>query len=160
MGDVPAMTQASHNPPIQIRTPRSDDYPRLAELAGQLGYRSTKDDIARRIADLDATSAYAIFLAEQHTQAAEIVGWICIVIHRTLESDPFAEITGFIVDERHRSEKVGEQLLARAENWAQEQGINAVRLRSNVTRNRAHAFYLRHGYEHHKTQKAFRKILK
>jgi GNAT superfamily N-acetyltransferase len=153
------MTEARDNPKIQIRTPRPEDYSRLAELAGQLGYPSTSDDIARRIADLDASSAYAVFLAEQPTQPTEIAGWVCIVIHRTLESEPFAEITGFIVDERHRSKKVGEKLLARAEQWAREQGINAVRLRSNVMRDRAHAFYLRHGYEHHKTQKAFRKIL-
>jgi len=31
--------------------------------------------------------------------------------------------------------------------------------RSNVVRDRAHAFYLRNGYEHYKTQKAFRKAL-
>ena len=154
------MTEARQNPPMEIRTPRPDDYPRLAELAGQLGYPSTKDDIARRIADLDANSTYAIFLAEHQTKPAEIAGWVCIVTRGTLESDLFAEITGFIVDGRYRSQKVGEQLLARAENWAQEQGIDAVRLRSNVTRDRAHAFYLRHGYEHHKTQKAFRKIFK
>jgi len=29
-----------------------------------------------------------------------------------------------------------------------------------VIRDRAHAFYLREGYEHYKTQKAFRKPLK
>jgi hypothetical protein len=32
-------------------------------------------------------------------------------------------------------------------------------VRSNVLRERAHNFYLRAGYEHYKTQKAFRKPL-
>jgi hypothetical protein len=32
-------------------------------------------------------------------------------------------------------------------------------VRSNVLRRRAHGFYLRNGYEHYKTQKAFRKTL-
>jgi hypothetical protein len=32
-------------------------------------------------------------------------------------------------------------------------------VRSNVIRERAHAFYERHGYIHFKTQKAFRKPL-
>ncbi len=156
------MTETQNHPEIQIRKPRLADYARLAELAGQLGYPSTPDDIARRIADLDATSTYSIFVAESQSQAqpAEIAGWICIVTHRTLESDPFAEITGFIVDDRYRSQKVGEKLLGRAEDWAKQQGTSAIRLRSNVIRDRAHAFYLRHGYEHHKTQKAFRKFLK
>jgi len=34
-----------------------------------------------------------------------------------------------------------------------------VSVRSNVLRERAHTFYVRHGYEHYKTQKAFRKPL-
>jgi hypothetical protein len=32
-------------------------------------------------------------------------------------------------------------------------------LRCNVIRDRAHSFYLRQGYDHYKTQKAFRKSL-
>jgi hypothetical protein len=32
-------------------------------------------------------------------------------------------------------------------------------VRSNVIRDRAHKFYERQGYEHYKTQKAFRKPL-
>jgi len=35
----------------------------------------------------------------------------------------------------------------------------AIGLRSNVIRERARAFYERHGYQHFKTQKAFRKDL-
>jgi GNAT superfamily N-acetyltransferase len=50
-------------------------------------------------------------------------------------------------------------LLARAERWAREKGCRAIGLRSNVIRDRAHAFYERHGYKHVKTQKSFRKDL-
>ena len=75
----------------------------------------------------------------------------------TIESDPHAEITGFVVGSDFRSQRIGEQLLARAEAWARERNVKSVRLRSNVIRDRAHAFYLREGYEHYKSQKAFRK---
>jgi GNAT superfamily N-acetyltransferase len=50
-------------------------------------------------------------------------------------------------------------LLDRAEMWAREKGFSATSLRSNVIRERAHAFYERQGYEHTKTQKSFRKKL-
>jgi GNAT superfamily N-acetyltransferase len=50
-------------------------------------------------------------------------------------------------------------LLSRAEEWARENGCRAIGLRSNAIRDRAHAFYERHGYAHVKTQKAFRKQL-
>ena len=53
----------------------------------------------------------------------------------------------------------GAELLVAAERWAVKNGCKSMSVRSNVIRDRAHAFYLRNGYEHYKTQKAFRKSL-
>jgi len=100
---------------------------------------------------------HAVFVAE--TQVGEIAGWIAVFISRGLEVNPRGEISGLIVDERFRSQAVGKHLLARAEKWVREQGCDVVGLRSNVIRDRAHAFYLREGYQHSKTQKTFRKNL-
>jgi GNAT superfamily N-acetyltransferase len=63
------------------------------------------------------------------------------------------------VDEKRRSAGTGRKLLQVAERWAAERGCKSVSVRSNVIRERAHEFYLRNGYEHFKTQKAFRKPL-
>jgi GNAT superfamily N-acetyltransferase len=54
---------------------------------------------------------------------------------------------------------VGARLLASAEEWARKRGCKSMSVRSNVIRERAHKFYERNGYEHYKTQKAFRKKL-
>jgi GNAT superfamily N-acetyltransferase len=89
----------------------------------------------------------------------EIAGWIAVFILRGLEVNPRGEISGFIVDERFRSQAVGKHLLAHAEQWVRYRGCDVVGLRSNVIRDRAHAFYLRQGYQHTKTQKTFRKNL-
>jgi ribosomal protein S18 acetylase RimI-like enzyme len=140
-----------------IRPPRSHDYPRLADLAGQLSYPSTAEEIERRLAVMAGSRDHAVFVAE--TQAGEIAGWIAVFISRGLEINPRGEISGLIVDERFRSQAVGKHLLTRAEEWTREQGCEIVGLRSNVIRDRAHAFYLREGYEHTKTQKTFRKNL-
>jgi GNAT superfamily N-acetyltransferase len=144
---------------LTIRTPEPADYARLAELAGELGYPSTAEDIARRLAHLaDISPQHTVFVAQRAGEP--IAGWICMAVQGTIESDAHAEITGFVVGSEFRSQGVGEQLLARAEAWARERGVTSVRLRSNVIRDRAHAFYLREGYENYKTQKAFRKPLR
>ncbi len=143
---------------LTIRAPETADYPRLAELAGELGYPCTAEDIARRLAGLaNISPQHAIFVAQRTGEP--IAGWICMAVQGTIESDAHAEVTGFVVGSEFRSQGVGEQLLARAEAWAREYNVHSVRLRSNVIRDRAHAFYLREGYEHYKTQKAFRKSL-
>jgi GNAT superfamily N-acetyltransferase len=70
-----------------------------------------------------------------------------------------AEVNGLIVSEEQRSSGLGAKLLAAAEEWACRKGCKSMSVRSNVVRERAHAFYVRAGYEHYKTQKAFRKKL-
>jgi GNAT superfamily N-acetyltransferase len=140
-----------------IRAPREEDHSRLADLAGQLSYPSTPQEISRRLAGIANSAEHAAFVAEMPN--SEIAGWIAVFILRGLEVDPRGEISGFIVDERFRSQGVGQHLLARAEQWVRERGCDVVALRSNVIRDRAHAFYLREGYQHTKTQKSFRKKL-
>ncbi len=66
-------------------------------------------------------------------------------------------MNGLVVDEAVRSQGCGWLLLDAGEKWARKKGCKGVSVRSNVIRERAHEFYLRHGYEHYKTQKAFRK---
>jgi GNAT superfamily N-acetyltransferase len=141
----------------KIRLAQSSDHGRIAELAGQLSYPSTPEEIARRLQGLQRTAEAAVFVAQ--LESGEIAGWIAMFVYRTVEADARAEVSGLVVDERFRSQRVGEHLLAHAEQWAREHGCQAIGLRSNVIRDRAHAFYERHGYAHVKTQKAFRKQL-
>jgi GNAT superfamily N-acetyltransferase len=129
----------------------------MAELAEQLGYPSKAEDIARRLAGMAASGEHAVFVAELADDT--IAGFIGAFVYRSVEADARIEISGLVVDERYRSQAVGRFLLARAEEWAREKGFGATGLRSNVIRERAHAFYEREGYEHTKTQKSFRKNL-
>jgi GNAT superfamily N-acetyltransferase len=141
----------------EIREALPQDYARIAELAGQLSYPSTTDEISKRLDGMRRSNEHAVFVAQ--LVSGEIAGWLAVFVYRVMEADARAEISGFVVDERYRSQRVGMHLLARAERWAREQGCRAIGLRSNVTRDRAHAFYESHGYLHVKTQKSFRKDL-
>jgi len=88
-----------------------------------------------------------------------VIGWIHVSVTPLLEVERRAEVNGLVVDERVRSQGAGALLLDAAEKWAKAKRCKGMSVRSNVVRERAHGFYLRNGYEHYKTQKAFRKTL-
>ena len=151
------MTTSAKESGLEIRTPRTGDCSRMAELAGQLGYKATGVDIEKRLAGMDASPDYAVFVAA--LPGGEIAGWVGVFVYRCVEADTRAEINGLVVDERMRSLGIGRRLMERAEEWAREKGCTAVGVRSQVMRERAHAFYERLGYKHIKTQKSFHKEL-
>ena len=99
----------------------------------------------------------ACFVAETKTEG--VVGWVHMSVTLLLEVEQRAEVNGLVVDEGVRSRGAGWLLLDAGEKWARKKGCKSMSVRSNVIRERAHGFYLRHGYEHYKTQKAFRKTL-
>jgi GNAT superfamily N-acetyltransferase len=146
-------TQAS----VTIRKARITDAGRLAELSGQLGYPATAAEIAKRMRKLRGGTRDALLVAE--SPAAGLVGWAHVSVTHLVEVGTRAELNGLIVAEGQRSLGAGALLLAAAEGWARRHGCPSMSVRSNVIRERAHKFYLRNGYEHYKTQKAFRKTL-
>jgi GNAT superfamily N-acetyltransferase len=142
---------------VVIRRARASDALRLAELAGQLGYPTTAAEMTKRLRKLKPASQNALFVAE--SPGAGIVGWAHVSVTHLVEVGTRAELNGLIVAEGQRSLGAGARLLEAAEDWARKHGCPSMSLRSNVIRERAHKFYERQGYEHYKTQKAFRKPL-
>lgn len=140
-----------------VRNARISDAPRIAKLSGQLGYPATTADITKRIRQLKNTAPNALFVAVSPDSG--VVGWTHVSVTHLVESGTRAELNSLIVDEGQRSLGAGAQLLQAAETWARKHGCPSMSVRSNVLRERAHAFYQRQGYEHYKTQKAFRKTL-
>jgi GNAT superfamily N-acetyltransferase len=72
-----------------------------------------------------------------------------------IDSEPFALITGLVVDETKRSRGIGAALVEAAVEWAAGHGYRTIRVRSNVIRERAHAFYERLGFSRVKNQVVF-----
>jgi len=157
-----ARTQKSSNTAvkqagIKIRRAKSSDAARIAELAGQLGYPATRAKIAQRLRKINPPSHHAVLVAE--SQDRNVVGWLHVSVSPLLEVQLRAEVNGLVVENEERSRGTGALLLRAAEAWARSRGCKSMSVRSNIIRDRAHHFYLRHGYEHYKTQKAFRKSL-
>jgi GNAT superfamily N-acetyltransferase len=139
-----------------IRPARPEDAAALAPLATQLGYPSTKDDIESRLALVLPDPTQLVAVAEV---SGQVVGWIHAALYLTLESGAAVELRGLVVDEKHRGAGLGRALIERVEEWTRQRGARTVRLRSNVIRDGAHAFYQHLGYSVVKTQHAFRKTL-
>jgi GNAT superfamily N-acetyltransferase len=142
---------------VRIRKARRSDAERIAQLCGELGYPATPAQIVTRLRQLKPASKHGVFVAESVDVAIGMVGWVHVSVSHLLESDVRAEVNGLIVAAGQRGAGAGAKLLEAAEEWARRHGCRGMNVRSNVIRERAHGFYERSGYEHYKTQKAFRK---
>jgi GNAT superfamily N-acetyltransferase len=142
---------------LNIRRAKHSDAARLAELSGQLGYPATKEQMEQRLGRLKPASEHAVFVAD--SPDCEVIAWLHVSVEPLLEVEMRAEVNGLVVAEGRRSQSAGARLLESAEEWARRHGCSLMSVRSNVIRKRAHKFYQRNGYEHYKTQKAFRKRL-
>lgn len=142
---------------MKIRRAKPTDAGRIAALSGQLAYPTTKKEMSARLRQALKQRNGACFIAE--TPEHGVIGWVHVSVTPLLEVARRAEVNGLVVDELVRSQGAGGLLLEAAEQWARKMRCAGMSVRSNVIRERAHEFYLQHGYEHYKTQKAFRKKL-
>ncbi|HUL33500.1 MAG TPA: GNAT family N-acetyltransferase [Candidatus Eisenbacteria bacterium] len=142
---------------LRVRRIRKRDAGRAAELSSQLGYPASEKEMKKRLAEVLRDKEAACFVAEIPGEG--VIGWIHISVTPLLEVERRAEVNGLVVDESMRSQGAGAKLLEAGEKWARGRQCKGMSVRSNVLRERAHGFYLKQGYQHYKTQKAFRKSL-
>lgn len=137
-----------------IRPIEPRNIPALADLAGHLGYPTDTESFQRRLDLLSDPDQHAVFVAARNEA---VVGWLHVFLRRLLVSEGEAEIGALIVSEHNRKQGIGRALVQHAEDWARRRGCRGMRIRSNVKRDDAHAFYTGLGYEVTKTQSVFRK---
>lgn len=139
-----------------VRGAQIADSRAMAMLAVQLGYECTDAQVQQRLRDMNDPKEHCVLVA---LLAAQVAGWVAVSLFRSVELDPFAEITGLVVDESLRSRGIGKELLHAAEVWAVGADCSVISVHSSITRERAHQFYSSNGYELIKTQNFFFKNL-
>lgn len=142
---------------MRVRGMTKRDAPAAAGLSGQLGYPSTVAQIERRFQGVSTDPESAVLVAED--EDGRVVGWVHVAVRLYLESDRFAEIVGLVVDAAARRKGAGKALVSAAEIWAAGRGHGTMRVRSNVKRVEARAFYEAAGYSIVKSQNVYEKIL-
>lgn len=138
-----------------VREALKSDAARVAVLSAQLGYPISEEHARARLSELNAERTVLVAVVPR----AGVVGWIGVSASVTLTSSDRAEIEGLVVEDEYRSNGIGKLLLDAAERWARQRGCTAMRVLSNVVRDRAHRFYERWGYDILKTEYVFNKEL-
>lgn len=139
-----------------VRPPKPSDGPVLASLAGELGYPTDVEAMLGRLAALSPTDA-AVMVATDADDAP--IGWCHVEMRRTLVEPMSGLIVALVIGEGHRSAGVGASLLQAAERWARARGCHHLVVATRITRERAHRFYAREGFEVSKTSYFMTKAL-
>jgi len=117
---------------VNVRPITADDAEAAAQLSGELGYPLVPAAMRARLDALSASADHGVFVA---CLDGAVVGWIHVAAVLYMQSDPRAEV------------------------WARAHGFGSILVRSQVTREDAHRFYLREGYTQTKTSAVFAKSL-
>ena len=156
-GHMVGQPARSQPPDIQIRDAKASDAPALARLAGQLGYPAQPAEIIARLPKESDLRQERVIVV---TNGAEtVIAWTAVRTAVHIHNAPYAEISGFVVDESMRGKGIGKRLMAEVEQWAIGNGLSAIRLNANVRRTESHRFYESLGFSITKQQYAFRKDL-
>ncbi len=128
----------------------------VAQLTSELGYQVSVQDTKAWLEELIHSPLNCALVA---VSGSNICGWIVAQKSLYLESGYKAEITGLVVGEKYRRNGVAESLVKGVEQWASEQGLVRVDVRSNSARKESHIFYPSVGFEHSKTSHVYTKFL-
>ena len=142
---------------VTVRQVRAEDAEYIMRLSEQLGYPSSLEQMQRRIDLIIDSQQDQVFVAVSEDRT--VVGWIHVFVTMRLESEPFAEIGGIIVDSDYRDRGIGKILMEHVEDWAENKNLTKLRVRSRTSRDNAHRFFKSYGFTQSKTQHIFDKPL-
>ena len=129
---------------LSIRDARLEDSPHVARLLDQLGYPTDARAVASRLERL-AIVGDRVFVAEAD---GRLVGLAHLQVSPGIERDrPAGKLGALVVDEEQRGHGVGRALVQAVEEDARRRGCALLFLTTRETRDDAHAFYERVGFE-------------
>ncbi|GGH08375.1 GNAT family N-acetyltransferase [Pedobacter zeae] len=141
---------------VQIREISEQDAESVTALSKQLGYESNIKQTSARIKHINNSNENCAFVAIAENK---VVGWIHGFYTLRIESDPFVEIGGLVVDAGYRNLSIGKQLIERINLWAKKWQVEKLKVRCNTKRTESHKFYERVGFAENKRQVAFERDL-
>ena len=126
---------------IEIRVVQPADYVDLIELMGELGYPTTLEELTKRFEVLQKHEDYEALVAVKDNRVIGFAG-LCKAFAFEF-TGVYARILAFVVSSKQRKQGIGTKLLKACEEWAIQQGANAITLNSGNREERqtAHVFY-------------------
>lgn len=123
----------------------------VGPLTKQLGYAVTDAELLERFQELSASSLHQLLVLEENG----VKGWMHLELVSNLIRGKQVEIKALVVEETERSKGYGHALVEAARNWAKTNQVRTIYLSCNIIRDKAHAFYLREGFNKIKTSHLF-----
>jgi GNAT superfamily N-acetyltransferase len=139
----------------RIRPAVLSDAREIARLNGELGYSACSSSAQTNLQSIISSENHAIIVCEEC--ADQVLGWIVVEKRVSLETGETAEISGLVVDPGARRKGIGTALVLAAEQWAQENELYKIVVRSNAARVESHPFYEKLVYVRRKTQHCYSK---
>jgi GNAT superfamily N-acetyltransferase len=137
-----------------IRVAETGDAQAIADLSGQWGYQLTKEDMLLCLDNICKNGDHVIYVLLKEGQ---VIGWIHGIYSLRVESEPFVEIGGLIVDKDFRRLGLGKLLVDKIIEWSLFRNCHLVRVRCNIIRKEANAFYGSVGFKEIKQQRVYDK---
>ena len=133
------------NTDVLVRSVELADAPVLATLMCQLGYETRTAEMEMRLNSILADARYRTFVAIVDGRVGGMIGTFC---HHSYEhNDPSARVLALVVAETMRGRGIGRALIRVAESDLASRNVTRLALNTRLTRNEAHLFYERLGYE-------------
>lgn len=155
MGWDPFLTGLYSRPVrTSFRSAGPADVPRVAALAGILGYSVEVEGLGARLDELLDREDHGVWVAEK---AGRVLGFVHATVHRSLLGSSEVLLAALVVDPEARGEGIGRALVDRAAEWGRERGLDAMRVRTRLSREGARVFYRRLGFEQTKEQALLRR---
>jgi GNAT superfamily N-acetyltransferase len=148
------MTDANARP--ALRHAGMTDAAEITRLCAELGYPASVEDMTARLGVVLSAGDRQVFVVEDEDK---LLGWIGVELRTSLETGRKAEIVGLVVDADARRSGAGRRLVAAAESWVKQHGLDAVMVRSNTVRPESHPFYEGIGFVRSKSQHVYFKTL-
>lgn len=141
---------------IRIREAKLSDAPKLAALMCELGYKTTRSEMRRRLKSILNDARYGTFVAEIGNEGCGMIGTLTHMSHE--HNDLSGKIIALVVSRKQRRSGIGRALIAAAEKDLAMRNITRVTVTTRFAREGAHRFYQALGYS--KTGFRFAKTLR
>ncbi len=127
-----------------IRQAKLSDAKAIVSLLVQLGYPDLNEQLVEEKIKLHEQPGYSILVSVIDDK---VIGFISMHWFELMHwKGRLGRFTSFCIDEKFRSQGVGQELLKAGEKLLLEQGCIKLEVTSNLRRTKTHEFYLKAGY--------------
>ncbi len=137
---------------FNLRTALIGDGESIYGLSSELSHEFLRDDFDKSLFNILDNPDHCLILISIEDI---IVGWIHGIKSMRIQSEPFIEIGGMVVEKTHRRKGLGRMLFLEILSWAKKSSIEKIRVRCNVNRLETHDFYRHLNFIEIKSQNVF-----